>query len=248
MPTFRHGKNTVVLFDKYDLSNYFTTANVMAKADTVETTTFGSAYKTYAVGQEDATVSLDGLWSGVLDTTGSDAVLWTAFGSTTKKMITIAAEGNTLGRRATMLNTDEASLDIKTAIADMVKITATAQASGTTGSFDSGVLLASAQVLASTATNTGVDNAIATTNGGVAHLHVTANTRNGAINVKVQQSANNSVWTDLVIFTATTSSTVTSERIEIAAGTSVNRYLRVNVSGFAGSAGSATITVGFARR
>ena len=248
MPTFRHGKNTVVLFDKYDLSNYFTTASVMAKADTVETTTFGSAYKTYAVGQEDATVSLEGLWSGVLDTAGSDAVLWTAFASATKKMITIAAEGNTLGRRAILMNTDEASYDVKSAIADMVKISATAQASGTTGSYDSGVLLASNQVLSSTATNTGVDNAIASTNGGVAHLHVTANTRNGAINVKVQHSANNSTWADLVVFTATTSSTLTSERIEVAAGTSVNRYVRVNVSAFAGSSGSATITVGFARR
>lgn len=248
MPTFRHGKNTVVLFDKYDLSQYFTSASVMAKADTVETTTFGSSFKTYAVGQQDATVSLEGLWSGVLDTTGSDAILTAAIGSTTKKMITIATEGNTLGRRAMLLNTDEASYDVKTAIADMVKITATAQASGTAGSYDSGVLLASNQVLSSTATNTSVDNTLATTNGGVGHLHVTSNTRNGAINVKIQHSANNSTWADLVVFTATTSSTITSERIEVAAGTSVNRYVRVNVSGFAGSSGSATITVGFARR
>jgi hypothetical protein len=248
MPTFRHGKNTVVLFDKYDLSNYFTSVNTSAKADMVETTTFGSTVKTFAIGQEDATISLEGLWSGVLDTTGSDAILTAAIASTTKKIITVASEGNTLGRRAILLNTDETNYEVKAAVADMVKITASAQASGTPGSYDSGVLLAAAQVLTSTATNSSVDNAAGTTNGGVAHLHVTSNTRNGAINVKVQHSANNSTWADLVVFTATTSSTITSERIEVAAGTAVNRYVRVNVSGFAGSTGSATITVGFARR
>jgi len=127
-------------------------------------------------------------------------------------------------------------------------ISAQAQASGTVGGLDGGVLLAASQTITATVANTGVDNAAASTNGGVAHLHVTTNTRNGAITVKVQHSSNNSTWADLFTFTATTSATTTSERIEVAAGTAVNRYLRANVSGFAGSSGTATITVGFARR
>jgi hypothetical protein len=248
MPTFRHGKNTVVLFDKYDLSQYFNSATTSAMAEAVETTTFGSANKTYAIGQKDGTVSFEGLWSGVLDTEGSDAVLHNAIASTTKKIITVATEGATLGRRAKLINTDETSYEIKAAVADMVTISAQAQASGTVGGLDGGVLLAASQALTGTVANTGVDNTAASTNGGVAHLHVTTNTRNGAITVKVQQSSNNSTWTDLVTFTATTSSTTTSERIEVAAGTSVARYVRANVSSFAGSSGTATITVGFARR
>jgi hypothetical protein len=248
MPTFRHGKNSVILFDKYDLSQYFTTVTTQAMAQTVETTTFGSAYKTYAVGQEDATISLEGLWSGVLDTTGSDAILWAALGSATKKIITVASEGNITGRRAIMLNTDETNYDVKTAVADMVKITATAQASGTNSSYDSGVLLVGNTVVNAQGSYTGVDNTIASTNGGVAHLHVTANTRNGAATIKVQHSANNSTWVDLVVFTNTSSATLTSERIEVAQGTAVNRYVRANVTSFAGSTGTATITVGFARR
>jgi len=248
MPTFRHGKNTVVLFDKYDLSQYFNSATTSAMAETVETTTFGSANKTYAVGMKDGTVSFEGLWSGVLDTSGSDAVLHAAFNSTTKIPITVATEGATLGRRCKMIWADDTSYEIKSAIADMVTITGQAQASGTVGGFDGGVLLAANQAITATIANTSVDNTAASTNGGVAQLHVTSNTRNGAITIKVQQSANNSTWTDLVTFTATTSATITSERIEVAAGTSVARYVRANVSGFAGSSGSATITVGFARR
>lgn len=248
MPTFRHGKNTIVLFDKYNLSTYFNSATTSAMAEAVETTTFGSVNKTYAIGMKDGTVSFEGLWSGVLDTSGSDKVLNDAFGSTTKVLITVGTEGPTIGRNCKLVNADDTTYEIKSAIADMVTITAQAQASGTVGGLDSGVLLAANQTVSSVTANTSVDNAVASSNGGVAHLHVTDNTRNGAATVKVQHSANNSTWADLVTFTATTASTPTSERIEVAAGTTVNRYVRANVSAIAGSTGSVTITVGFARR
>ena len=246
MPTFRHGKNTIVLFDKFDLSTYFTSATTSAMAEAVETTTFGSASKTYAVGMKDGTVSLEGLWSG--DVLGVDETLATAIAATTKKIITVGSEGAAIGRRAQLVNTDETSYEIKTAVADMVTISAQAQASGTVGGLDGGVLLAAQQSVTATVNNTSVDNSASSLNGGVGHLHVTANTRNGAATIKIQHSANNSTWADLTVFTATTSSTTTSERVEVAAGTTVNRYLRAIVSAFAGSSGTATITVGFARR
>lgn len=248
MPTFRHGKNTVVLFDAYDLSQYFNSVSTNASSNAVETTTFGSTNKTYAMGLKDGKITLEGLWSGALDLTGADAILTSAIGSTSKKLITVATEGAYLGRRAIMLNTDETSYDVKAAVADMVTISAEAQASGTKGGLDGGVLLAANQVVSSVTANTSVDNAASSANGGVAHLHVTANTRNGAATIKIQHSANNSTWADLVVFTATTSSTITSERIEVAAGTTVNRYVRANISSIAGSTGSVTVTVGFARR
>jgi hypothetical protein len=246
MPTFRHGKNTVVLFDKYNLSEYFNSVTATAMAEAVETTTFGSANKTYAIGMKDGSISLEGLWAG--DTDGVDEVLSAAVASNSKKIITVGSEGATLGRRAKLINTDETSYEISSAVADMVTISAEAQASGTVGGFDGGVLLAANQTVSATVANTSVDNSASTTNGGVGHLHVTSNTRNGAATIKIQHSANNSTWADLSVFTATTSSTTTSERIEVAAGTTVNRYLRVNVSAISGSTGSLTITVGFARR
>ena len=61
MPTFRHGKNTVVVFDKYDLSQYFNSVTTSAMAEAVETTTFGSANKTYAIGMKDGTIAFEGL-------------------------------------------------------------------------------------------------------------------------------------------------------------------------------------------
>ena len=246
MPTFRHGKNTIVLFDAYDLSTYFNSATASAMADAVETTTFGSADKTYAIGQKDGTVSLEGLWEGSAD--GVDEVLDAAVGSASKKIITVGSEGAGIGRRAKLVNTDETSYEIATAVADMVTISAEAQASGTQGGLDGGVLLAAQQVVTATAQNTSVDNAASSANGGVGHLHVTANTRDRAATIIIQHSANNSTWADLVVFTATTATTVSSERIEVAAGTTVNRYVRANISSLTGSTGSVTITVGFARR
>jgi hypothetical protein len=246
MPTFRHGKNTIVMFDKYDLSTYFNMATTSAMAEPVDTTTFGSANKTYAVGMKDATVSFEGLWDGLTDAV--DEVLTEAVNGTADKVITVGSEGAAIGRRAKLINSIESSYEIKSAVADMVTISAEVQASGIKGGLDGGVLLAAQQTVSSVTANTSVDNAASSANGGVAHLHVTSNSRNGAATIKVQHSANNSTWADLVVFTATTSTTTTSQRVEVAAGTTVNRYIRANVSAIAGSTGSVTITVGFARR
>lgn len=246
MPTFRHGKNTIVMFDKYDLSTYFNMATTSAMAEPVDTTTFGSANKTYAVGMKDATVAFEGLWDGSTDAV--DEVLTEAVNGTADKVITVGSEGAAIGRRAKLINSIESSYEIKSAVADMVTISAEVQASGIKGGLDGGVLLAAQQTVSSVTANTSVDNAASSANGGVAHLHVTSNSRNGAATIKVQHSANNSTWADLVVFTATTSSTTTSQRVEVAAGTTVNRYIRANVSAIAGSTGSVTITVGFARR
>jgi hypothetical protein len=246
MPTFRHGKNTIVMFDQYDLSTYFNMATTSAMAEPVDTTTFGSANKTYAVGMKDATVSFEGLWDGSTDAV--DEVLSAAVTATADKVITVGSEGAAIGRRAKLINSIESSYEIKAAVADMVTISAEVQASGIKGGLDGGVLLAAQQTVSSVTANTSVDNAASSANGGVAHLHVTTNSRDGAATIKVQHSANNSTWADLVVFTATTSSTTTSQRVEVAAGTTVNRYIRANVSAIAGSTGSVTITVGFARR
>jgi hypothetical protein len=79
----------------------------------------------------------------------------------------------------------------------------------------------------------------------VAHLHVTANTRDGTTVAKIQGSADNSTFADLVTFATISTSTVTSERTEVSG--SVARYLRAVVTP-AGSTGSLTVSIAFARR
>jgi hypothetical protein len=89
-----------------------------------------------------------------------------------------------------------------------------------------------------------VDNAAASTGGGVAHLHITANSNSGTTVAKIQSSANNSTWADLVTFTTVAIGTTASQR-SIVSG-SVPRYLRALVT--PAGAGSLTVNIAFSRR
>lgn len=86
-----------------------------------------------------------------------------------------------------------------------------------------------------------VDHGASTANGGVGFLHVTAATGTDLV-VKIQHASSPPTWADLVTFTST--SAVGDERIAVAAGTTVERYLRAlwTVSG-----GDFTFQTSFAR-
>lgn len=244
MPSFRHGKATAVLFDGHDLSAYLNEATVSSSMDTSESTTFGSNSKTYVVALKDGTISLSGLFES--STTGSDPVVEAALTATSDNVMTIAPEGNVIGRRAWMAAAKETTYEISAPVADIVSITVDAQVDG---GIDSGVLLAGAEAIttATTTNGTNIDNAASTDNGGVAHLNVTANTRDGATTFKVQHSSDNSTWVDLATFTSVSATTTEAQRVEVASGTTVQRHLRAQAV-TTGSAGSITYTVSFARR
>jgi hypothetical protein len=243
MPTFRHGKNISVFIDEYDFSAYFSDITAADKVDTADITAFGAAGKAYVIGNQDGTVSLSGFFESTAST-GTDQYFAGVKGSTTKQKVVVALEGATVGTRAVMLQADASSYQVSASVGDAIKASAEFQASE---SIDHGVILSSGAAISATGNGTGVDNAAATANGGVAFISVPANTRNGTIIVKVQSSADNSTFADLVTFTTVSSTTKTSERILVAAGTAVPRYLRVSYT-VAGSTGSATPTVAFARR
>jgi hypothetical protein len=143
-----------------------------------------------------------------------------------------------------LLQADDTSYEVSSAIADIVQASAEFQS---TDAVEHGVILSSGATVSATGNGTGVDNTLATSNGGAGFLSVPVNTRNGNITVKIQHSADNSTFADLITFTVVSSTTKTSQRVEVASGTTVNRYLRVNYT-VAGSTGSATPVVAFTRR
>ena len=243
MPTFRHGKGVSVFIDQYDFSTYFKDLTNSNSVETAETTAFGDSSKTYIVGLKDGGVTLAGYFEST-DSVGTDQYFASVLGSTTNQKVIVAPEGHTNGARAIVLKADSTSYEVSGSIGDVVGANAEFQA---TSGVDHGVILSSGAAVTSTSNGTAVDNSASSANGGVAYLSVPTNTRNGNITIKVQQSADNSTFTDLVTFTAVTSTQKTSERVEVAAGTSVARYLRVSYT-VAGSTGSATPTVAFARR
>jgi len=242
MPTFRHGKNISVFIDKYEFSSYFSDITTSEKADTADVTGFGATGKAYIIGNTDGTANISGFFES--SATGDDQYFASVKGSTTKQLVIASLEGNTVGTRAIALQADTSDYSVTASVGSAIKVTANFQA---TDGIDHGVILSSGSAISSTSNGTGVDNTTATTNGGVAFISVPVNTRNGTIVVKVQSSADNSTFADLATFTTISSSTTTSERILVAAGTAVPRYLRVSYT-VAGSTGSATPTVAFARR
>lgn len=242
IPTFRHGKNTKVYFGPADITTFFNQGSVSNTVDMGDTTTFGSSAKTYVPGHRDSKASLSGLFDGTA--AAIDDILNTALG-TEDRVFTYMPEGGVLGRRAYCGHVQAASYEVASPVSDVVSTSAEFQGDG--GIF-SGVALAVDTVVATATTTNGtnVDNGALTSNGGIGTLHVTANTRSAATTVKVQHSVDNSVWVDLVSFTSPGISTTTAEKVEVAAGTTVNRHLRAQT--VTTGTGSITYTIAFARR
>lgn len=240
MPTFRHGKKTAVLLNGTDMSPFLNEATQTQEIETAETTAFSDNDKTYITGLGDGTIST----SGMFDSTAgaSDAVLSGLIGQE-DNTFTVMPEGSTAGSRSIIANGQLTSYEVSSPVGDVVAISAEVQADG--GLF-SGVALNGVEVVsASAGVTASVDNGAATSNGALANLHVTANTRDGAGTFKVQHSSDGLSWADLVTFTSVSASTTGGESIT-STGT-VNRYLRGSYS-LAGSSGSVTYHISAARR
>lgn len=242
MPTFRHGKNTAIYVDEYDFTGYFNDASSASNVDTAESSAFGDSAKTYVVGHTDGTISLSGMFEGTAST-GTDQHFGTSLAGS-EQLVIVATEGHAVGRRAVAMKSENTSYETSSPIGDIVQASVEFQADEGLGH---GVLVSSGSSVSATGNGTSVDNGASSANGGHGYISVPVNTRNGNITVKIQHSADDSTFADLVTFTTVSGSTKTSERIAVATGTTVNRYLRVSYT-VAGSSGAATPVVAFTRR
>lgn len=230
---FIHGKSSSVLFASTDLSAYLNSWDTTLTADTAEVTCFGNGSKAYIAGGKDATVSLSGFFDG--SASAVDSVLATAIGGT--RVLTLSEAGvGTIGNRALVGQAIHTSYQVSAPVGDAVTISAEAQV---TGGMASGVVLADLTARTAAGNTTAVDNAASSANGAMANVHLTAFTGTN-ITVKVQHSADNSTWVDLITFTQLTAAGSENKTVT---GT-VNRYLRVNLSG---TFTSATLAVAAAR-
>jgi len=238
---FIHGKNAAVVHGAVDLSAYLNDASVAQDVETTETTAFGASAKSYIVGLKDATASASGMFDGAASAV--DATLTASIGSDTLSPLLIAPNGATGGQPAYILQAKTTSYEVSAPVGDVVSVSFDAQADG---GADDALLLVSLAAITASGNGTSRDNSTSTANGGMAQLHVTANTMNNNTVFKVQHSADNSTWADLATFTTVATTVTTAERVSVAAGTTVNRYLRANYT--ASGTGSITFTMAFARR
>jgi hypothetical protein len=196
----------------------------------------------YINGQKNGSASIEMM----LDTTGtalqfSTLNTWT----TTPQPVTIAFDGATLAAtNVWMLLGNQSSVSYGSTVGDMVAANVDIQ---TDGPADWGQVIAVEAAVTVDGNGTAVDGGAATTNGGVAHIHSTA--FSGLTNniVTIEGSADGATgWATISGGTFATITATGSQRLVIAPGVSVPRYLRVvdNVTG----AGSHTRFVSFARR
>jgi hypothetical protein len=240
MPTFRHGKKTAVLFGNYNLSSYLNEASMSSPAETAETTAFGDDAKTYITSLNDATVSLSGMFEGLVN----DATLNSALTSTDSTLVTICTTGLVAGEPCFFGVTRSNSYEISSPVADVVTVTSDLQLDG---GINAGVVVVGGASVAAGATvnSSANDNSASSANGLVANLHVTANDGNGSTTIKLQHSSDNSTYADLITFTVVSAGTNLSEQ-KTASGT-INRYLRGRAVD-TGSSGAITYSLAISRR
>lgn len=182
--------------------------------------------------------------SGWVDTDGSANAHIDQLGDWTNSLTTPLSwypSGTTLGAEAAMIMALESNFMVGSKVASVAEWSMSGvNADGT----DFGKSLHALAARTTSSQETAVDNSASSANGGVAHLHVTAFSGFTGVAVIVEHSTDNSSFSTLGSFTSATG--VTAERITIAAGTTVNRYVRAKwtVTG----SGSITFNVSFARR
>lgn len=236
---FLHGKSTMVMYGGSNLSAYFNEASQSQSVETAETTAFGDNAKTYITGLKDGTFSLSGMFDGAQDAV--DDVLSSVLGSATHQPLTIAPKGTAVGDVSFSGDTIQTSYEVSSPVGDVVSVSMESQVSS---GIDRGLLLAAQAAVSATGNQSSIDNSTSSSNGAVGYLHLTANGQDGATTVKIQHSADNSTFADLITFTAVSAGSTAGERIEVT-GT-VNRYVRAQYT-LAGT-GSVTITVAFSRK
>lgn len=252
-----HGKDTAVLIDEFDVTAYFNSAETSSSTDTAETTSFGASTKSYIIGMSEGSFDLSGLFDDT-STTGSAAVIEGILTAAATPVVTVHQNGNAIGEQSQIMRARASSYSITSPISDVSSLSASFTASADSDTNQALPLATNARQLTTFSSvsvsampivNASYRNVVqaATSLGGMAALHVTANTGNGTnYTVKVQHSADNSSWADLVAFTAFDDAVKASEFKTMAAGT-VNQYLRSSIITTGGTSGAITFAVSFAR-
>lgn len=227
---FVAGKNTVLLADGVALTGTLNQTSAQGALRTIQATPYGVDDREFVAGLAEGSVTVGGMF----EASTSDTELYDALDN--GRLVTVTF-GTAIGDGALLIDANETSYSLRSAPDDLVRLNATFQG---TGPVRGGPVLHPLGAETSTGSFSSADSGASSAFGGVGHLHVSAFTGTNCT-IKIQDSANNSTWADLITFSSVTG--VTSQRSTVA-GT-VDRYLRANIT--AGTFTSVTFSVAFAR-
>jgi hypothetical protein len=231
------------LVDQYDISPFITTVTPQGSQEMSDCTTLAEDHRSYSPALKVGELTMSGLFRSNSIVGASLDDIFGVLPSTSLNF-TGFPEGRAVGKPAYLILSDVTRYQLDAVTGDLVKCSIAAKSRQ--WAVERGVSLHDLVAETGTGNGTAVDNLVSTNNGGVAHLHVTdIQGAAPSVTIKIQASTNGSVWADLQTFTVVT--TATKERIEIAASTLINRFLRV-VHTFGGTTTSITYNLSFARR
>lgn len=239
------GNQAQVMLDGFNLHQFAKSFGVNPDTDMHDASVLGTTSRIKLPGLKHATASSEAFHDDTA-VLGSYNILKGKYGAAVPGIFSYAHLGFGLGNPVILMYANEVSLQSQSIVADLNMLTLNAEAAEDAVDFGVSLHVLSAET-SLPVTGASVDNAAATANGGVGVLHVTAMVGAGDPNIvyTIQHSVDNSVWVDLVNFVAVTA--VSSQRIEVAAGTTIRRYLRNTITE-GGATASVTGVVSFARR
>lgn len=254
--SFLHGSSTRVLVNEIEVSSevagWAAGWNRQMSEVTCVGQTAGNAAASFVPGLSSGTLALRGPQSTVA-AAGLQQEIVQAIGVDNAFQATCLPDGVAIGKPAYSMIGDPSDYAVDAQVADAVAMTSTSQVDE---SLDFGFIVAALQAytadaLTGTAVDRGAFNSVvagtptaSSARGLAGFVHVTAYSGFTGVAVKIQHSADNSSWSDLATFTNITA--VGAQRVLVANGTTVNRYLRssIDVTG----SGSVTMLVTAAPR
>jgi hypothetical protein len=232
-----HTKQSRVLVNEFSISCDLNRYGLTHSRNLSDVTTLCDEGNKFIPGLLSGSLTLAGFIDATAGSFYSEAVA--ANGVDDGFQVLVAPAGYTLGNPAFITVSDLSEFDVAASVADAVTVSVNAMPDA---GVDWGVMLHALTAETSDDDGDTVDSLASSSNGGVGALHVTAYSGLTNIIVKIQDSPDDSAWSDLITFTTATG--VTFQRSTVT-GT-VDRYLRASwdVTG----TGSATFAVAFARR
>ena len=134
---FVHGKNAYIQLDNSagSLTNITSISNEVSwsrSIDTAETSVFGANAKTYITGQNDATISLSGLFDASVSTTIEGTIDALIAGTLASATLEFGPEGNGSGKKKYTQEVLVTSYEIGAPVGDVVSLSVEFQRTGAT--------------------------------------------------------------------------------------------------------------------
>ena len=210
------------LVNGYSLADSLNNISVKAEQEELDASVLANSYRSYETGFKTGEIDASGFFD--CDTTNADEihdVFASIYNSGATNNITYSTTTPAVNGVAIMMNGCELKYNIGVPVGGLISVVSNFKATNGVGF---GRWLMYAQLNAGTTTGTAVDNAAATTGGGLFQVHL-QNVDASDVDVKLQHSTDNSTWGDVSGGAVNNLSALFTSGSVAVSGT-INRYTR----------------------